>query len=255
MQTKAILTLLLIPLLATPALAEKAEVSKVPPTVVSRVWGSHQRKAKPPAIPVDPVALRLKTLHKRMTAKDPLNDAELQELADSGDSLAAFFYARRLEDRHTPKALPAAVHYYAMASYLGRDFAMHRLIALMQSPEVSLTEAQIKNGRDALVKLARSGKTDAALGLSQMYAVGRPFPQDVMTSRQWLMQAAQAGDADAAQKLAQAAMMPADGSPPDLTAARAALGLMLASQDPGKIAMAQTLLARLDATSPTEVSQ
>lgn len=52
-----------------------------------------------------------------------------------------------------------------MASYLGREFAMHRLIALMQSPEVSLSEAQIKGGSDALGKAARSGKTDAALGL------------------------------------------------------------------------------------------
>lgn len=50
-------------------------------------------------------------------------------------------------------------------------------------------------------------------------------------------------------------MMPADGSPPDSPTARAALGLMLASKDPGKIAMAQTLLARLDVTPPTEVSQ
>lgn len=255
MQTNPLLVLMLTSLLAAPALAEKAEVSTVAPTVVSRVWGSHQRRVKLPPEPVDPVALRLKTLHNRMTAKDPLNDAELQELADSGDSLAAFFYARRLEDRGTRQALPSAVHYYAMASYLGREFAMHRLIALMQSPEVSLTDAQIKGGSDALVKLARSGKTDAALGLSQMYAVGRPFPQDGMKSRQWLMQAAQAGDVDAAQKLAQAAMMPADGSPPDLPTARAALGLMLASKDPGKIAMAQTLLARLDVTPSTEVSQ
>lgn len=83
---------MLTSLLAAPALAEKAEVSTVAPTVVSRVWGSHQRRVKPSPEPVDPVALRLKTLHKRMTPpKTRWSDAELQELADSGDSLAAFF--------------------------------------------------------------------------------------------------------------------------------------------------------------------
>ena len=179
----------------------------------------------------------------------------MQELADSGDGLAAFYYARRLEETGRTSVLPAATHYYAMAAYLGRDFAMHRLIALMKSPEVTLSNGQIKGGRDALVKLAQSGKTAAALGLADMYAIGHPFAQDAVESQSWLMQAAKAGDADAAQKLAQAAMMPQDGSAPDVPAARAALALMIASNEPGKVAVAQALLARLDATDPTEVSQ
>ncbi|MES2433324.1 MAG: hypothetical protein V4586_05800 [Pseudomonadota bacterium] len=271
MQTNwnAIAAVMISSLLSAPALAEKVEPQVVPPTVVSKVYLSKEEKAaklaerlaqqkaarlaaKPP---VDPVVSRLKTLHKRMISKQELKDSELQELADSGDGLAAFYYARRLEERHTPTVLPSAVHYYAMASYLGREFAMSRMIALMKSPEVTLSDKQIKSGKDALVKLARSGNTAAALGLSDMYAIGQPFPQDTAESRKWLMQAAKAGDANAAQKLAQAAIMPKDGSPPDVPAARAALALMIASNEPGKVAMAQTLLARLDATDPTEVSQ
>lgn len=246
----------------------QAEDRVVPPTVVSKVYLSKEEKAaklaerlalqkaarlaaKPP---VDRVVSRQKTLHNRMIAKQELKDSELQELADSGDGLAAFYYARRLEETGKTSVLPSAVHYYAMASYLDRDFAMHRLIALMKSPQVKLSASQVKNGKNALVKLALSGKTAAAIGLADMYAAGQPFAQDAVESRKWMMQAAAAGDANAAQKLAQAAIMPQDGSPPDVPAARAALALMLASNEPGKVAMAQTLLARLDATNPSEVS-
>ena len=270
MQIKSLIiaSVLLTSFMATP-LRVQAEDRVVPPTVVSKVYPSKEEKAaklaerlalqkaarlaaKPP---VDPVVSRLKMLHDRMIAKQKLTASEMQELADSGDGLAAFHYARRLEETGRTSVLPTAVHYYAMASYLGRDFAMHRLIALMKSPDVTLSDSQIKGGKDALVKLARAGKTAAALGLADMYAIGQPFAQDTAESRTWLMQAAKAGDANAAQKLAQAAIMPQDGSAPDVPAARAALELMIASNEPGKVAMAQTLLARLDATDPTEVSQ
>ncbi|OYU37470.1 MAG: hypothetical protein CFE33_20605 [Pseudorhodobacter sp. PARRP1] len=270
MQIKSLIiaSMLLTSFMAAP-LRVQAEDRVVPPTVVSKVYLSKEEKAaklaerlaqqkaarlatKPR---VDPVVSRLKTLHKRMVAKQELTATEMQELADSGDGLAAFYYARRLEDTGRSSVLPSAVHYYAMASYLGREFAMIRMIALMKSPDVTLSDKQIKSGKDALVKLARSGTPAAALGLADMYAIGKPFPQDAAESRKWLMQAAKAGDANAAQKLAQAAMMPQDGSPLDVRAARAALELMLASSEPGKVAMAQTLLARLDATTPTEISQ
>lgn len=274
MQIKSLIiaSVMLTGFLAAP-LRVQAEDRVVPPTVVSKVYPSKEEKAaklaerlalqkaarlaarlaaKPP---VDPVVSRVKTLHNRMVAKEELTASEMQELADSGDGLAAFYYARRLEETGRSSVLPSAVHYYAMASYLGREFAMNRMIALMKSPEVTLSDKQIKSGKDALVKLARSGNTAAALGLADMYAIGQPFAQDTAKSREWLMQAAKAGDANAAQKLAQAAIMPQDGSPPDVPAARAALALMIASNEPGKVAMAQTLLARLDATDPLEVSQ
>ncbi len=255
MQTnwKVLTALMITSLLAVPAFAETVEPRAVPPTVVSKVYLSKEEKAAKPR--VDPVVSRLKTLHNRMIAKQELKASELQELADSGDGLAAFYYARKLEDSGRPSVLPTAVHYYAMASYLGRAFAMNRMIALMKSPEVTLSDKQIKSGKDALVKLAQSGTPAAALGLADMYAAGRPFAKDPAESRKWLLQAAKAGDANAAQKLAQAAIMPQDGSAPDLPAARAALALMIASNEPGKVAMAQTLLARLDATDPLEVSQ
>ncbi|MDB5658924.1 MAG: hypothetical protein JWS10_1539 [Cypionkella sp.] len=270
MQIKSALiaALMLTSFMATP-LPVQAEDRVVPPTVVSKVHLSKEQKAAKlaerlalqkaarlaakPA--VDPVVSRLKTLHNRMIAKQELKDRELQELADSGDGLAAFYYARRLEETGKTSALPSATHYYAMASYLDREFAIHRLIALMKSPEVKLSDAQIKGGKDALVKLANAGNTTAALGLADLYAAGQPFPQDAAESRYWLLRAAKSGDANAAQKLAQSAIMPPDGSPPDVPTARAALALMVASNEPGKVAMAQTLLARLDATDPTEVSQ
>ena len=212
MQIKSLIiaSVLLTSFMATP-LRVQAEDRVVPPTVVSKVYPSKEEKAaklaerlalqkaaRLAAKPrVEKVVPRLKTLHKRMVAKEELTSSEMQELADSGDGLAAFYYARRLEETGRASVLPSAVHYYAMASYLGREFAMKRMIALMKSPDVTLSDNQIKSGKDALVKLARSGTPAAALGLADMYAIGHPFAQDSAESRKWLMQAAKAGDVEA----------------------------------------------------------
>ncbi|MEO6299680.1 MAG: hypothetical protein ABIV25_13600 [Paracoccaceae bacterium] len=210
------------------------------------------------SVRVDLDGLQIIQLHKRMVAKDPLSTAELRFLADSGDSLAAFKFATMLEGKSKASVLPDAVHYYSMAVYLGRDFGQSRLIALMSSHDVQLNAGQLKSARDALAKLSNEGDADAALALAGMYEIGWPFDKDAAASRRWLARAAKDGNSDAAQKLAFATIMPTDGSTPDPAAARAALAVLATSKDPGKVAIAQNLLARLDAQAgpdTKEVSQ
>jgi TPR repeat protein len=205
-----------------------------------------------PVVQTPKVEPYLVTLRKRMVAGDSLTTAELRELADSGDSLAAMKFAALLEGLEDPAVLPDAVHYYAMAVYLGRDYGISRLVALMSSRDVVLSPTRLKNAEQALVRLSEGGDAKAALALADMYAQGWPFTADPVTAQHWLAAAADNGSTDAAQRLALAALLPRSGAPADPVAVRAALDLLAASGDPGKVAIAQTLLAQLDAAEAAE---
>jgi TPR repeat protein len=191
--------------------------------------------------PTDPLYI----WHKQMLAGRNLSAAKLRALADALDGLAAFRYAERLEESGDPALRSAAVHYYSIAVYTGRGFATKQLVRLLEDPALQLTRSDQKGALDALTRQATAGNAVAAVALSRMYGTGRPFGSDPAARQFWLERAAEAGDEDAALALALVAMLPADGSRPDRLAAARALGLLAASDSPGKRAMAQTLLARL----------
>lgn len=188
---------------------------------------------------------QLRNLRKKMTAGQTLATRDLRTLADAADGLAAFKYGKWLEEQGKPQLLPDAVHYYAIASFTDRDFAVRRLVALLTLPNLELTGPRTNEALDAMTRQAQSGNADAAMALAQMYAAGRPFGKDPDATRKWLEVAANGGRGDAAVKLALIYMMPTDGAAPDHAKARAALALAASQPDPGTKAMAQTLLARL----------
>ena len=187
----------------------------------------------------------LRNLRKQMIAGRSLGTRDLRALADAADGLAAFKYGKWLEEQGKPQLLPDATHYYAIASYTDRDFALRRLVALLALPNLELTATRQNEALDAMVHQANTGNADAAVALSSMYAAGTPFGKDPDAVRTWLSVAANAGRGDAAVKLALSYMLPTDGMATDLVKARAALDLALAQPEPGIKAMAQTLLARL----------
>lgn len=188
---------------------------------------------------------RLRNLRKKMTSGRALATRDLRALADAGDGLAAFNYGKWLEEQGKPQLLPDATHYYAIAAYTDRDFALRRLVALLTLPDLVLSDTRITEALDALTYQAQTGNADAAMALSQMYAAGKPFGKDPDATRRWLEVAAKAGRGDAAIKLALAYMLPGDGAAPDHQRAREALELAAAQPDPGTKAMAKTLTARL----------
>ena len=187
----------------------------------------------------------LRSLRKKMNAGRSLATRDLRALADAADGLAAFKYGKWLEEQGKPQLLPDATHYYAIASYTDRDFAVRRLVALLNLPNLELTGPRTKEALDAMTHQAQTGNADAAMALSQMYASGTPFGKDADATRHWLEVAANAGRGDAAVKLALAYMVPTDGAAPDHARAREALELAVAQPDPGTKAMAKTLMARL----------
>lgn len=199
----------------------------------------------------------LRNLRKQMIAGRSLGTRDLRALADAADGLAAFRYGKWLEEQGKPQLLPDAAHYYAIASYTDRDFALRRLVALLALPTLELTASRQNEALDAMIHQANTGNADAAVALARMYAAGTPFGKDPEAVRTWLGVAAQSGRGDAAVKLALTYMTPSEGMDADPLKARAALELALAQPEPGTKAMAQTLLARLGdmPAAPSTVSE
>lgn len=187
----------------------------------------------------------LKDLRKSMLKGRDLSDSQLQTLADAGEGLAAARYAKRLEARNDPAFLDDAAHYYSIAVYMGRDFAVPRLIALLGTGDADFGPARLRNIRAVLERAARKGDPLAAAGLGDLLMQGAPFGQDVPGGRALLLAAAKAGDATAAMRLALSEIQGGPGLPPDPDAARRALDLALASPDPGIQAMAKSLARQL----------
>ncbi len=196
----------------------------------------------PPAIAGSP---SLKALRKSMLGGRDMSDLQLQTLADAGEGLAAARYAKRLEERNDPAFVDDAAHYYSIAVYQGRDFAMPRLLATLTDKRAEFGPARLRNIRGVLDRAARRGDAKAASGLAQMLLKGAPFEADIPLARDLLLLAAQAGDSKAAMQLALSHIQGEPGLPPDPAAARPALELALASPDPGVQAMALSLARQI----------
>lgn len=199
----------------------------------------------PPAIAGSPW---LKDLRKSMLRGRDLSDSQLQTLADAGEGLAAARYAKRLEARADPVFLDDAAHYYSIAVYMGRDFAVPRLVAILGKPEAEFGPARLRNLRAVLDRAARKGDPVAAAGLAELLIAGAPFGADIPRARELLLAAAEAGDTKAALRLALDLSQGADGLPPDPRAAERALELAAANPDPGVQAMILTLQRQLVAS-------
>lgn len=201
----------------------------------------------PPAIAGSPW---LKDLRKSMLRGRELSDRQLQTLADAGEGLAAARYAKRLEARDDPAFLDDAAHYYSIAVYMGRDFAVPRLVAILGKPEAEFGPARLRNIRGVLDRAARKGDPVAAAGLADLLLDGAPFESDVPHARELLLVAAEAGDAKAALRLALDLIRGGDGLPPDPDMAARALELAAANPDPGVQAMVLTLQKQLAGPAP-----
>lgn len=196
----------------------------------------------PPAIAGSP---SLKALRKSMLAGREMSEVQLRTLADAGEGLAAARFAKRLEERKDPAFIDDAAHYYSIAVYQGRDFAMPRLLATLTDKSAEFSPARLRNIRGVLDRAARGGNAKAAAGLAKMLMQGAPFETDIPKARELLLLAAQGGDSKAAMQLALSHIQGEPGLPPDPEAARPALELALASPDPGVQAMALSLARQI----------
>lgn len=200
--------------------------------------------------PIDP----MKALRAKLVAGKPLTEKQLVRLADSGDSLGAYFLAKQLEGEATPESASRAAGYYLAAYANGRDAAQGPLIRLLEANALGTDEKQLDRAETLLNKRAKKGDTVAVAALTKMYRSGIPFGAQPDAAEALQVAAADGGDAQAALDLAIAYL---SGTPDDAARAKAAHYLELAARsDVLSIkTLAQNLLRSLEPTPTALVSE
>lgn len=200
----------------------------------------------------------LQAARRKMLSGATMTPKELRALADAGDGLAAFRYAKLLQAAQATDLTGGAAHYYAIAAYTGRAFAVPPLARLLKDEGAGYTASRLTHGLNAMTVQALSGNAVAATLLGQMYADGVPFGRDVAQAQIFLGMAATGGGSQRAALQLGVALMsdPADqhaGHP----GARAALMLAAAADDLSVRVTAENLLNQLDRTplSQPEVTE
>jgi TPR repeat protein len=211
---------------------------------------SKTRAAAKAIKPVDP----MKALRARLVAGKPLTEKQLVRLADSGDSLGAYFLAKQLEGEATPDSASRAAGYYLAAYANGRKAAQVPLIRLLEANALAADEKRLDRAETLLNKRAKKGDTVAVAALTKMYRSGIPFGAQPDAAEALQMAAADGGDAQAALDLAIACL---SGTPDDAARAKAAHYLELAARsDVLSIkTLAQNLLRSLEPTPIALVSE
>lgn len=189
----------------------------------------------------------LQRTRKKMNSGAEMSPKELQSLADAGEGLAAFRFAKYLEDRAEPDPRGIAAHYYAIAAYTGRAFAVPPLARLLKEDGADYGESRLRHGLNAMTVQALSGNTVAATLLGQMYAKGSPFGYDLIKAETYLGMSKGGGSPKAILQLGVALMSdPADAATGH-TGARSALTLAAAGEDLSVRVTAENLLRLIDA--------
>ena len=192
---------------------------------------------------------------KRMVTGGKVSGNELRALADAGDGLAAFRYGKLLQASVPPAKAGSAAHYYAIAAYTGRAFAVLPLGQLLLSEGADYGPSLLEQSLNALTVQAISGNAKAAQLLAQMYTTGVPFGHDPGQAKHYTVLAGQEDPAGALKLGIALINDPADAAL-DHAGARAALTLAADSTNLSAQITAQNLLRLLDtpATLSTKVT-
>lgn len=204
------------------------------------------------AKPVDQLTL----IRNRMIAGKDVSYKEMQTLADSGDDLAQYYLAKRIEEANEPETLDAAVRYYRRAAENGRTSAVRPLIRLLNAGVLDEQPKNLASSQELLEKLAADGDATARDGLIAMYRAGKPFGLDPARADALLVASANSGDAKAALDLA-FALLSGTPEPAEIEMAKGYLKVAAASDTLNIRTMAENLLRTLEPqlTASTEPLQ
>lgn len=192
----------------------------------------------------------LRAWRKKMVAGGRMTFNQLRSLADAYDGLAAFKVAQRLQESGDEALLDDVLHYYAIAVYTGRAFAVPQVVRLVDSGKVQFTPTLAKSVEDALLVQSIKGMPAASSALARMYLVGKPFGAKPEEGLALLERVAAEGDGDAAVELGMIYLSGRSGIPADTAKARAALKLGVQSEDLSASTMAANLLRGMPPTAP-----
>jgi hypothetical protein len=129
--------------------------------------------------------------------------AEYRYLADDGDGLAAYRFAKIIKDHPKVSVRNDAIHYFSLAVSDGKSFAVKEMIALLKDDEVAnFRENRIVHFERVLLRSAKRGNPLAINGLISLYRSGEPFGRNEEVINDLLSVQAARGSHDAALKLA-----------------------------------------------------
>jgi hypothetical protein len=212
--------------------------------------GKHYRDKRPPKV-VDP----MKEIRNRMVAGKEVSYKELRRLADSGDDLAAYNLAKRIEDGGETAELPTAISYYSQAVYGGRTFAIRPIIKLLDAG-VGADDPELLGRAEKLLTEKAVKEASARDALIRMYRAGKPFGLHPDKADELLVASAAGGDSKAALDLAFALLT---GTPDaaEIEQAKAYLKIAAASETLNIRTMAENVLRTLETqlTASTETVQ
>lgn len=188
----------------------------------------------------------LRATRRKMIAGGAMGTSELRALADAGDGLSAFRYGKLLQERGISDPGGDAAHYFAIAAYTGRAFAVLPLARLLQADGAGYSARRLTHALNAMTVQAFSGNADAATLLGQMYAEGVPFGRDLDKAQTYLGMASGGGSPRAILQLGVALMADADDAAAGHPGARSALTLAAAGTDLSVRVTAENLLRLID---------
>lgn len=157
----------------------------------------HNRVTKTLDLPT----FELQQARRRMLAGEPISWNDMRALADYGDGLAAFRFARRIEEQGDPALLSDAAFYYANAAFTNRDYAVGPLVRILQRRDVEFSPRRLEHIENALRARALAGDEKAIKALTDFYVSGHPFGRQPERALEFRLELAEAGDADAAMAL------------------------------------------------------
>lgn len=132
-----------------------------------------------------------------------LRASEYRYLADGGDGIAAFRFAKLIKNDPKISVRNDALHYFSLAVNDGKSFAVKDMIALLEDDDVATyRNNRLKHFERVLLGAARRGNPIAIDGVISIYRSGKPFGRKDEVINDLLSVQASRGNHDAALKIA-----------------------------------------------------
>jgi len=200
--------------------------------------------------PASHLPLALQAARKRLLAGQKVSYDELQALADAKDGIGAFKLAERIQKQADPKLATHALHYYAIAAYQDRGYAVRHMLTILSDGSLQLQPSHLENAEAALRLQARKGNEQAVEGLIRLYSEGRLFGDKRGELEALLASGTGKKNGDTAFKLAVLLLSDRDRTSEQTEQAARFLAIAEENGSVGMKAAASNLLAQLHSKSP-----
>lgn len=209
-------------------------------------------RSKPKTTYHGPTYTYLELIRHLMVKGETVKYEDLKKLADSGDGLAAYNLAKRL-NKSGSDATTTILHYYTMAAAKGLDYAVRPLVSVLRKGADGASQASLDGAERVLEDAARHGDEVATEALAKFYLDGKPFGHNPDKAKALRERMAEAGNGQVAFQLAVQILSSSDASKTDRSKVNDYLKIAAKSDDLGVRTMAENLLRTR--TAPEDVAQ